>query len=183
MTDKERWARVSALLAKALDLPEPEQAQYLADACWQEPDLRTEVFAFFREMPGSDGFLEPAPDAPEPALAGESGAFGSYQVVRSLGEGGMGVVYLGERNDGHFTRQVAIKRIGSVTPGPELLRRFRSEGEILARLDHPNIARLLDAGVDDQAVPYLVMEHVDGATLRRGAATSGSASRNGSICS
>ena len=99
--------------------------------------MRTEVFSFFSEMPGADGFLEAALEAPEPALADADGAFGSYRVIRSLGEGGMGVVYLAERNDGHFTRQVAIKRIGSVTPGPELLRRFRSEGEILARLESP----------------------------------------------
>ena len=166
MKDQERWARVSAILAKALDLPEADRTQYLADACRREPALRTEVFSYFQEMRSANAYLEAPFDLPGVSLDDlQVEAFGSYRVIRSLGEGGMGVVYLAERSDGHFVRQVAIKRIGSVTPDAELLRRFRSEGEILGRLDHPNIARLFDAGVDAQGVPYLVMEYVDGVAL------------------
>jgi eukaryotic-like serine/threonine-protein kinase len=157
--EAERWSRVSDILARALDLPEPERVSYLAGICSREPALRTEVLALFEELCGAEEFLE------QPAVGEEvcaPVAFGPYRVVRPLGEGGMGVVYLAERGDGQFTRQVAIKRVGGLAPGTELQRRFRDEREILARLDHPNIARLLDAGIDHAGVPYLVMEYVEG---------------------
>jgi tetratricopeptide (TPR) repeat protein/predicted Ser/Thr protein kinase len=163
MKEAERWSRVSEILAEVLDLPDQERAARLADVCSRQPALRTEVLALFQELRSAEDFLEQPVAAPAdlfPATA--EGAFGSYRVLETLGEGGMGVVYLAERSDGQFTRQVAVKRIGSVAPGPELLRRFRDERQILARLDHPNIAHLLDAGVDAFGVPYLVMEYVDG---------------------
>ena len=166
MSDGERWPQISDILARALDLPESQRDEFIAEACRQEPALRPELLAMFEELGTDDEFLEQPPAIVAVAFDDSSGgAFGAYRVVRTLGEGGMGVVYLAERSDGQFTRQVAIKRIGSVAPGPELLRRFRAEREILARLDHPNIARLLDAGFDSQGVPYLVMEYVDGSPL------------------
>jgi serine/threonine protein kinase/tetratricopeptide (TPR) repeat protein len=166
MSDGERWPQVSDILARALDLPESERDQFIADACRREPALRPELLAMFEELRTDDEFLEQPPAIAAASFDdGSGGAFGAYSVVRKLGEGGMGVVCLAQRSDGQFTRQVAIKRIGSVAPGPDLLRRFRAEREILARLDHPNIARLLDAGFDSLGVPYLVMEYVDGVPL------------------
>jgi tetratricopeptide (TPR) repeat protein len=162
---EERWQRVSRILSEALDLPESDRGRFLAEVVRQEPALRTEVFALLDEMSQGEPFLEPrtSPEAePEPI---DDIAFGPYRVVGGLGEGGMGVVYLAERSDGQFTRQVAIKRVGRAAPGTDVRRRFRDEREILAGLDHPNIARLLDAGVDAKGVPYLVMEHVQGVRL------------------
>ncbi|MEO7064278.1 MAG: protein kinase, partial [Dokdonella sp.] len=88
---------------------------------------------------------------------------GPYTVLRSIGVGGMGEVWLAERSDGEFEQRVAIKQVAYPTPG--LLQRFRQERQILAHLDHPNIARLLDGGVDAQGAPYLVMEYVEGVPL------------------
>jgi tetratricopeptide (TPR) repeat protein len=160
MNPAARWSRVSSILSHALDLPEAQRTAFLADAIRQEPTLGTEVFALFEEMRQAEEFLE-APAAADTGVE-PHGAFGPYRVIGELGEGGMGVVHLAERNDGQFTRQVAIKRVGNAAPGPDVLRRFRDEREILARLDHPNIARLLDAGLDAAGVPYLVMERVEG---------------------
>jgi eukaryotic-like serine/threonine-protein kinase len=161
MTTTQRWSRVSRILSEALDLPEADQAAFLAEAALREPALRTDVFALYEELRRTDEFLE-QPTAMAREAAAPSEAFGSYRVIGELGEGGMGVVYLAERDDGQFVRRVAIKRVEGAGLGPDVLRRVRDEREILARLDHPNIARLLDAGLDDGGVPYLVMEHVEG---------------------
>jgi non-specific serine/threonine protein kinase/serine/threonine-protein kinase len=161
MTERERWMAVSGIVSRALDLPETERTKFLAGAIRDQPSLRTEILGLLEELRGDDGFLEtPAPSA---VVAPES--FGPYRVLGELGEGGMGIVYLAERSDGQFTRRVAIKRIGSAAPDAELLRRFKDERQILARLDHENIARMLDAGLDAAGVPYLVMEHVEGEPL------------------
>jgi eukaryotic-like serine/threonine-protein kinase len=162
MNPAARWSRVSSILSLALDLPEAQRTAFLAEAIRQEPALGTEVFALFEEMRQAEEFLEAPAATPLEASAGTEGSFGPYRVVGELGEGGMGVVHLAERNDGQFTRRVAIKRVGNAAPGGDVLRRFRDERQILARLDHPNIARLLDAGLDGAGVPYLVMEHVEG---------------------
>jgi serine/threonine protein kinase/tetratricopeptide (TPR) repeat protein len=163
MSSEERWAQISDILARALDLPEPQREAYIAGACERQPALRTEMLAMFQDLGTTNDFLETPPAVD--AAPGDGAEFGAYRIVRTLGEGGMGVVYLAERCDGQFARHVAVKRIGSFAPGPDLLRRFRDEREILARLDHPNIARLLDAGFDSLAVPYLVMEYVEGAPM------------------
>ncbi|MFC5491179.1 serine/threonine-protein kinase [Dokdonella soli] len=86
--------------------------------------------------------------------------FGSWRVLRSIGAGGMGEVWLAERSDGEFEQRGAVKQLAYPTPG--LLQRFRQERQILARLEHPNIARLIDGGVDAHGAPYLVMEYVEG---------------------
>jgi non-specific serine/threonine protein kinase/serine/threonine-protein kinase len=161
MNEAERWTRVSEILSRALDLPETERTAFLAEAIRNQPLLRTEVLGMFEDLRGVDAFLESS--AAPPATLDD--AFGPYRVLGELGEGGMGIVYLAERSDGQFTRRVAIKRIGRAAPGSELLRRFRDERKILARLDHANIARLLDAGMDTGGVPYLVMEYVEGTPL------------------
>jgi non-specific serine/threonine protein kinase/serine/threonine-protein kinase len=161
MNEAERWSRVSEILSRALDLPETERAAFLAEAIRDQPVLRTEVLSMFEDLGDAEAFLE-SPAAP-PVVVDD--AFGPYRVLGELGAGGMGIVYLAERSDDQFTRRVAIKRIGSVAPDSELLRRFRDERRILAGLDHANIARLLDAGFDGGGVPYLVMEYVEGTPL------------------
>jgi tetratricopeptide (TPR) repeat protein len=149
-----------------MDLPETERAAFLAEVVRSDPSLRTEVMALWDEVDHTEGFLEEPAVAPPPSWPeGRDASFGPYRVVGELGEGGMGVVFLAERSDGQFTRRVAIKRVGSAAPGGDALRRFSDERQILARLDHPNITRLLDSGVDAAGVPYLVMEHVEGVAI------------------
>jgi serine/threonine-protein kinase len=92
---------------------------------------------------------------------------GRYRVLRTLGRGGMGAVYLAERADEQFQQQVAVKLIGGRVAGGALARRFRAERQILANLNHPNIARLLDGGAGEDGVPYLAMEYIDGTRLDR----------------
>src|SRR5205085_1922421 len=87
---------------------------------------------------------------------------GPYQVLREIGHGGMGIVFLAERADGHYRKQVAIKLVRADLATREILRRFRDERQIEASLDHPNIARVLDGGATEGGLPYLVMEYVDG---------------------
>lgn len=168
MDASERWAQVSDILSRALDRPDAEREAFLAGEIDRNPSLRTEVLSMWSEMNGTGRFLEdglPLTDLPpEPA---SDGTFGPYRVIGELGEGGMGVVFLAERSDGQFTRRVAIKRVGRAAPGLGALRRFTEERQILARLDHPHITRLLDSGLDAAGVPYLVMEHVEGVPITR----------------
>jgi tetratricopeptide (TPR) repeat protein len=168
MSAEERWSQVSEILSRALDLPESDRRQFLAEEIRKEPSLRTEVFALFDELNEGDGLLQALSEAsvegPRPAAGA---TFGAYRILGELGEGGMGVVYLAERGDGQFHRRVAIKRVPSAAKGYEALRRVSDERQILSRLDHPNIARLLDAGIDASGIPYLVMEYVEGEPLTR----------------
>src|SRR4051812_24480541 len=92
---------------------------------------------------------------------------GAYVIVRELGRGGMGTVFLAERADGQFEKQVAIKILNRGADTAEILRRFRAERQILARLDHPNIARLLDAGTTEDGLPYFIMDYIVGAPVTR----------------
>src|SRR6202008_667740 len=92
---------------------------------------------------------------------------GAYRIGREIGRGGMGAVYLAARADGEFEKDVAIKVLKRGTDTDEIVRRFRSERQILARLEHPNIARLIDAGSTEDGLPYFVMELVDGVPVTR----------------
>jgi serine/threonine protein kinase len=161
----ERWGRVSEILSQALDLEGEERERFLLESARREPDLGRELRELSEQLDQGDDFLETPPVLD--LEIDEQEDFGPYRVVGQLGEGGMGVVLLAERSDGQFDRRVAIKRIGRLAPGPEARRRFQEEGRILAGLDHPNIARLLDAGLDDSGVPFLILEHVEGRTLDR----------------
>jgi eukaryotic-like serine/threonine-protein kinase len=154
-----RREQVEELFEAALEREPATRAAYLETACAGDPELLAEVQAMlaahelgellFDESPGG------APDArPE--------QIGPYRVIRELGRGGMGVVYLAERADGQYRRRVAIKRIRSASADDPVHQRFLAERQILAGLDHPNIARLLDGGVTDDGRPYLVLEYVDG---------------------
>ena len=92
---------------------------------------------------------------------------GAYVIIREIGQGGMGSVYLGARADGYFQKQVAIKLLKRANDSEEVLRRFRAEREVLARLDHPNIARIIDAGTTGSGRPYFVMEYIEGTPITR----------------
>ncbi|MFI5007278.1 MAG: tetratricopeptide repeat protein [Solirubrobacterales bacterium] len=174
--DRQRWPRVSAVLEAALERPEPERAGYLDEACAGDAELRRQVEELLAADAAAGSFLamnaveRAAPLVAEigegielqaPALAGER-IVGAYRLLSQLGEGGMGVVYLAERVDGQFEHQVAVKLLKQGLHGEDAGRRFLQERQILARLQHPGIARLLDGGVTAQDSPFFVMERVEG---------------------
>ncbi len=160
----ERWRALSPHFETALAMPPADRKAWLDALRAEKPaiarDLET-LLADHRALEG-EGFLEGSPVAPPAAstLAGQT--LGSYSLVSPIGQGGMGSVWLARRNDGRFEGQVAIKLLNASLVGRAGEERFRREGSILARLAHPHIARLLDAGVSASGQPYLVLEHVDG---------------------
>ena len=170
--DPERWRAASLRLDQALELAEDERAQWLSALRQQDPTLADDVGVLLQEYDviRRERFLEEevlghnhSPDAgaasvdPSP-LAGRT--VGAYRLVSPIGQGGMGVVWLAERCDGQFEAQVAVKLLEIRFGRSEA--RFRREANILARLTHPNIAHLIDAGVSSDRQPYLVLELVDG---------------------
>jgi len=168
--DERRWARVKDIFSGVVDLDPGMRLGKLDEICGGDRELKAEVEALLRSNDEIDDFIErPAftvadafPIDHEPA---PNKTIGRYRIVREIGRGGMGAVFLATRDDGEFEQQVAIKVVSSAFLGRESLRRFRQERQILARLNHPNIARLLDGGVTDDGLPFLVMEYVAGATL------------------
>ncbi len=169
----DRWQRLDDLLAEALERDPDERTAFLRAACGDDPDLYHAAVALVERAAQAEadfgesatGFAAPLLDRPASgALELESGAVvGPYRIVGEIGRGGMGAVYLAERADGTFEKQVALKLVqhGTDTDAATLAR-FRRERQILAGLDHPGIARLLDAGATDDGRPYLVMEFVEG---------------------
>ena len=166
--DKARWLRLSPLLDELLDADGAERALRLSALRATDPALADELASMLEQLAemDHDAFLERPPLQREASLAGQT--VGAYTVERELGQGGMGSVWLARRTDGRFEGLVAIKFLNAglaARGGPE---RFAREGSILARLAHPNIARLLDAGVAGGGTqPYLVLEYIDGVTIDR----------------
>ncbi len=138
-----------------------DRQRLLEEACSDDPAMRALVEDML-ESRASEGWIRDAVFDALPADAAAREKVGPYRVVRELGRGGMGVVLLAERDDDAFQMQVAIKLVEGRLPGSEIEQRLRRERQILARLDHPNIARLLDGGATTDGLPYFVMEHVEG---------------------
>lgn len=164
--DPERWRRLSPLLERALDLSGDEREAWLAGVDRRDPALADELRALLAEHRALDaeGFLDREPLAAEsaPSLAGST--MGVYRLISPLGRGGMGTVWLAERSDGRFEGRAAVKLLNLALAGSGE-ERFRREGNLLARLTHPHIARLLDAGVSASGQPFLVLEHVSGEAI------------------
>lgn len=165
----ERWHKLEEVFQAAADLPDEQRARYLEAACDGDQELRREV----EEMLAAStlDLIRDVIESTTDSMAAEAdqdplvGSFlGAYRVTALIGRGGMGAVYRAVRDDDQFRKEVAIKVIPRMLAGPEAVSRFRSERQILADLDHPNIARLLDGGTSD-GVPYLVMEFVEGVPI------------------
>jgi serine/threonine-protein kinase len=169
MLTPERWRQVSPLLDRALEMTDGERGVWLADLRLRDAELANDLETLVRErgLASREGFLAkpPAPPAAEPSLAGQ--AFGAYTLISPIGRGGMGTVWLARRSDGRFEGAAAVKLLNASLVGRSGEERFRREGNILARLADPHIARLLDAGVSPSGQPYLVLEHVDGKRIDR----------------
>jgi non-specific serine/threonine protein kinase/serine/threonine-protein kinase len=167
-----QWQQVKRLLNEALELGTAERAAFLASMAGDEAALRGELESLLRAHDARPEFLQspcvvgPA-DAVEPSdsSAWVGRVLGSYRLLELIGEGGMGAVFRAVRSDGLHDRAVAVKLIRSGLSKDYFLRRFNEERRILASLDHPNIARLLDGGASEEGMPYVVMEFVDGVPI------------------
>jgi serine/threonine protein kinase len=169
----ERWLRIREILDQAISLPANERPGYLNQTCVGDDELRAEVDSLLRshEQAGEKFMSAPAIDlkslVPEPNREpGHIGRrVGVYKIVEEIGHGGMGEVYRAARADGQFDKQVAIKLVRLGMDTSFVLERFRHERQILASLDHNNIARLYDGGTTEDGVPYLVMELIEGTPI------------------
>lgn len=161
--DLDRWNATSPYLDRALDLSEVERESLLDEVDQMDPALAADLRALLdtHRVLLDEKFLETSLPLPD-LLISAGQALGSYTLIAPIGQGGMGTVWLAERSDGRFERKVAIKLLWMGLRGRTAGRRFLREGMYLARLKHPNIAQLLDAGVTPSGQPYLVLEHVDG---------------------
>ncbi|HTV01943.1 MAG TPA: serine/threonine-protein kinase [Luteitalea sp.] len=164
----DRWRALSPYLDEALDLPVEARGPWLAALRERAPELVDDLRGCLAGALDAEdaGFLDGvALPPPSPSLAGQR--IGAYRLVSIIGEGGSGSVWLADRCDGHFRGRAAVKLLNLALAGPAGEERFRREGTILARLRHPRIAHLIDAGVSLTGQPYLVLEHVDGETIER----------------
>jgi eukaryotic-like serine/threonine-protein kinase len=166
----ERRKQIEMFFEAALERPPAERERWLREACGSDEELRAAVLRLLTAHRRAEGVLEgPAPtvasllDGPDDPTPGRR--IGAYRLVREVGRGGMSIVYLAERDDGQFRQAVAVKVIRRGLDSPDLVRRFCAERQILASLNHPNIARLLDGGTTEDGLPFLVMEHVPGEPL------------------
>ena len=164
----ERWERVKNLLEAFLALEPGERAAFLDRECAGDEEVRREVESLAAAYEAAGDLLEePALGAGEDYEDREGRRIGPYRIVREIGEGGMSRVYLGVRADDAFRKQVAIKLVKRGMDYEFILRRFRNERQIMASLDHPNIARLFDGGTTEDGVPYFVMEYIHGRPIDR----------------
>src|SRR5690606_22144908 len=159
--DAERWHRISPLLDALLELDPQVRLASLASMRGEDPALSDELVALLALEQDHDGFLDTPLVAPLPG-ARPGNDVGPYRLERLLGEGGMGQVWLASRADGLYQRRVALKLLRPGLADPGLRLRFTREREILARLEHAHIARLLDAGISADNQPYLALDYVDG---------------------
>lgn len=159
-----KWERIQQLFDEASQLAPGQREEWLKDACDGDHTLYRQVESLLSAVGQESGVLERQIASYATAVATVPPKhIGPYRVISEIGHGGMGAVYLAERADQQYQRQVAIKIIRSfAAPQAELLRRFRVERQILASLQHPNIAQMLDGDVTDDGIPYLVMEYVNG---------------------
>ncbi len=179
--ERQRWRTLDAILEEALDLPPEAWPSLLDRACGEDGDLRKEAEELLAAHAATDGpfldgsFVERAARLLPPSSGAERLAdrVGPWQVVARLGEGGRGEVFLAERAEGDFAQRVALKRLRPDLVSPDLERRFRQERQILARLEHPGIARLVDGGVHSDGRPWLALELVAGEPITAWCAQNG----------
>ncbi|MEO8371042.1 MAG: protein kinase [Candidatus Solibacter sp.] len=167
---REEWQHVKEVLNNALDVPRAERAAYLDGVCNGNSQLRSEVESLLSSHEDAGTFIE-APVAAAPKMAampdslGIGADVGPYRIVQLIAEGGMGSVYQAVRVDDLYRKVVAIKVIRRGVYGVFALKRFDTERQILAHLDHPNIAKLLDGGATRDGRPYFVMDFIAGTPI------------------
>ena len=172
----DKAAQAEQIFADALERAADTRAAYLDRLCAGDDELRAEVDAMLEAAARADSYFDRFPErlgiasfldaeAPQAGAVGEvNQQFGHYRLIECLGSGGMGSVWRAQRSDGRFEGEVAVKLL-STAAGAAAPERFALEARYLAKLAHPNIARLLDAGVGAGNQPYLVLEFVEGAAI------------------
>ena len=169
--DQNNWQEIKRIFSAALELPANDRPAFLDHQCGADDDMRSNLESLLAAEEEAGEFIV-APALVEAGLADDDGdaaevsfagrRIGAYEIVRELGRGGMGAVFLATRADAEFDKQVAIKIVKRGMDTESILRRFLMERQILANLEHPNIARFLDGGTTEDGLPYFVMEHVEG---------------------
>ena len=170
------WSQIKELFHAAVELAPHDREAFLKANCATDDELHREVSALLSAHESAGDFIQ------QPALvdvglmandetirnaAVNGQQIGSYQIIRELGRGGMGSVYLAARADESFDKQVALKLIKRGMDSDAIIKRFVMERQILANLDHPNIARLIDGGTTEDGLPYFVLEYIEGTTITR----------------
>ena len=172
---KARWRQIEAVFAEAVELPAEESRAYLDRVCEGDEELRREVDMLLESDRKAHGHIGSAVGVAAASFAVQmqreysasqiGQRIGPYEIVREIGRGGMGAVYQAVRIDDQYIRSVAIKFIAHGMDTSDALARFRTERQILATLQHPNIAGLLDGGTTADGRPYIVMEYIEGEPL------------------
>jgi serine/threonine-protein kinase len=185
--DPATWRRIDEALDRLIDLPPDQWSGALDRLCGDDAPLREQILAILATDAEAEGYLSRAGrddmigeaaaalDFGLPPLEGRM--LGPWRLLHPIGRGGMGAVYLAERADGAFEQRVAVKFLGRGIASPDLLARFRQERQILARLEHPNIARLVDGGVTEDGLWWFAMEHVTGSPITEWRASRGHGTR------
>src|SRR5215831_1963448 len=167
------WNEVEEVFQAALEIPPADRNAWLTEHCGTAPELRREVESLLAAESASADFLSKS-DLPRAAglllsdqteLDQRGQHIGPFKILKELGRGGMGVVYLAARDQNEFRQTVALKLIRRGLDTDDILRRFRNERQILASLNHPNIGKLFEGGTTDDGLPYFVMEYIDGLQL------------------
>lgn len=166
----ENWQQVKDLFAEAIEQPANSRLEFLRGKCNGNDLLFNEVSSLLAASSEPENLIEDnAIDLASKVGVEETNYaeqhFGNYRILREIGSGGMGTVFLAERDDGEFTMQVALKIVRQSVADREVIARFRRERQILANLNHPNIAVLHDGGISEKGEPYLAMEYIDGESL------------------
>jgi non-specific serine/threonine protein kinase/serine/threonine-protein kinase len=169
--DEKNWLNVKEIFLAALEKNEKSRSEYLDEICADNSDLREEIESLLASHEEIEDFIEkPVFQVGEVFTNGANHTekhFGNYKIIREIGAGGMGAVFLAQRSDGEFDQQVAIKIIRQAIAEAEIINRFKRERQILASLNHPNIAKLLDGGVSADGLPFLAMEYVEGDAITK----------------
>ena len=162
----DNWDRLQSLFGSAVDLPPDEQERFLDAACGEDLELLADIRSLLAsDLKGGEAISSAVGEEASLILDAETpvgSRLGAWKVMKEIGRGGMGTVYLAVRDDDQYRKRVAIKVVKRGMDTDEVLSRFRSERQILANLDHAYIARLLDAGTTGEGRPFLVMDYVDG---------------------
>lgn len=158
--DSNRWDNIQALFHACIEKSLSDQEDFLKHLEEDDPDAAAEVKKLLEAHYASGSFLEN--EVLEDEFISEGNFVGPWRIVREIGSGGMSTVFLAERADGQFDRQVAIKFLHGLIPGQSMHKRLQLEQKILARLQHKNIAQLFDAGLTDEGRPYFILEYIEG---------------------
>lgn len=171
MLEKEKWQKAKEIFQEAIGLDLIQRADFIEKASAGDELIKSEVETLLAASDEAGDFIAESAfsvadfveNTPKPSLAGKQ--IGTYKILQEIGHGGMGAVYLAERADAEFTKKVAVKLIKRGLNTDEIINRFRNERQILASLEHPNIARLLDGGTTEDGLPFLIMEYIEGLPL------------------